>query len=622
MPFPLPELIPTGLGGALPPPGGLTPPLVSAQAVCSCCDCNPGQRPGIIITVTNLTSFNLVGPQDGSFESSTGSAVPTDCLISSSSEESLDGVRSLKMQFNSTVDTAMSVKLGPYSVVAGVEYSFTANLRGEQFNRAVSVMIQFVDSGNNVLLTQSATGLDSDLAWMTPALWGTVTAPSGAVNAYLIVSETGLTPALPPPSPLTVTPQGAAGTTAYGYKATALNTLGESTASGQFVTTTGNATLSGTNFNRITYAAVSGATGYNIYRGAAPTCAELAAAFATCALVETSFATCLDLVDNFFGNFLLIGTTAGLTFNDTGLAANPPGPPGLNSTGESHYLDELGLFQGNIRTWSNIPPGFAVVRRPDGTFVIGAGPLDPLTFADGNTVEITDWTAPYGLPISYTAVLVAGGVSSPPSVPSLIVTMGQAPDTCELWGRLGWPKDEDKDMLLLKWIAGIGQMIQAVDTISGDQFLPDGSVSPGWSQVLDIERCPTEALPWLGQFVGARMPPSLRDDQMRYTIENSPAWARGTVGAIEAAANLNLISGFSISIAERTPDPYSLTITIPRAGIVGGGTCLALSLMFAHCSVVPTVYPTCADLWATTDAIETAIASAIPAGLVTTIAFD
>jgi len=69
------------------------------------------------------------------------------------------------------------------------------------------------------------------------------------------------TPALP-----TVTPQGTPGATAYSYVVVALAQNGVSAASAAGSTTTGNATLSGTNTNRIVWVAVAGATAYRIYR--------------------------------------------------------------------------------------------------------------------------------------------------------------------------------------------------------------------------------------------------------------------------------------------------------------------------------------------------------------------
>lgn len=87
----------------------------------------------------------------------------------------------------------------------------------------------------------------------------------GAANWTLTV--TTFAPNQAAPAGVTVTPQGASGSTTYEYQVTAVaeETLEESlVASGS--TSTGNATLSSTNFNRITWTGASGAERYNVYK--------------------------------------------------------------------------------------------------------------------------------------------------------------------------------------------------------------------------------------------------------------------------------------------------------------------------------------------------------------------
>ena len=69
------------------------------------------------------------------------------------------------------------------------------------------------------------------------------------------------------PSAPTVTNVGTAGVTTYSYTITAVSaTGGESTASTAGTTATGNATLSSTNYNAITWTPVAGAVSYKVYR--------------------------------------------------------------------------------------------------------------------------------------------------------------------------------------------------------------------------------------------------------------------------------------------------------------------------------------------------------------------
>ncbi|MGH9657595.1 MAG: hypothetical protein ACRD96_03565, partial [Bryobacteraceae bacterium] len=69
-----------------------------------------------------------------------------------------------------------------------------------------------------------------------------------------------------PAQPVSVTQAGTPGSTTYHYWCTATNANGETQLSPSRITTTSNGTLSGTNFNVITCATVTGAAGYKAYR--------------------------------------------------------------------------------------------------------------------------------------------------------------------------------------------------------------------------------------------------------------------------------------------------------------------------------------------------------------------
>src|SRR3990167_8705063 len=77
--------------------------------------------------------------------------------------------------------------------------------------------------------------------------------------------------ALASPGSITVTPQGTAGSTSWTYKLVAINATGTTEAGAASSTATGNATLDGTNYNRLTWTAVTNATGYWVYRTAGGT---------------------------------------------------------------------------------------------------------------------------------------------------------------------------------------------------------------------------------------------------------------------------------------------------------------------------------------------------------------
>lgn len=108
---------------------------------------------------------------------------------------------------------------------------------------------------------------------VTPSATGTHTEATGGANLRFnpkggVVSVLGdLTVSqLATPGAPTVTPQGTTGATTYGYKIVARTTGGQTAASSEDTTTTGNATLSATDFNRLTWAAIEGANGYDVYR--------------------------------------------------------------------------------------------------------------------------------------------------------------------------------------------------------------------------------------------------------------------------------------------------------------------------------------------------------------------
>lgn len=139
--------------------------------------------------------------------------------------------------------------------------------------------------------------------------------------------------ALPAPGAPTVTGVGAAGVTPWYYKITTLGGDGESTGSGTGVNVTGNATLSGSNYNQIGWSAVAGASGYNVYRS----------------------------TDNV--NFYLIDSPGTNAYSDTGASAGTQTPPVSNTT--------MALLDGGaLQTPVIVPAEGYVVGFPPGAIVI------------------------------------------------------------------------------------------------------------------------------------------------------------------------------------------------------------------------------------------------------------
>lgn len=134
------------------------------------------------------------------------------------------------------------------------------------------------------------------------------------------------TPALP-----TITPTGTTGAAAWSYKIEALNANQTSIASAAGSTSTGNATLSSTNYNRVTWVAITGATAYRIYR----------------TVVASSPVTT--------GMIAIVGASA-LQFDDTGMAGDLSVAPST-ATGGSFWTDAeilVHLIDGGKDMWAAI----------------------------------------------------------------------------------------------------------------------------------------------------------------------------------------------------------------------------------------------------------------------------
>lgn len=154
-------------------------------------------------------------------------------------------------------------------------------------------------------------------------------------NSY--AAEITGTAALGVPTGVVVSPQGTTGATTYGYRVTALGGGGETTGATEGTTATGNAALSGANFNRVTWNAVTGASGYAIYR-------------TTGGATQGKIGTVVAGV---------------LTFDDTGLAAAGAVPgannavtfnirvPSLKPAGAAAMV-KTGIAQMGVRTQTNV----------------------------------------------------------------------------------------------------------------------------------------------------------------------------------------------------------------------------------------------------------------------------
>lgn len=120
----------------------------------------------------------------------------------------------------------------------------------------------------------------------------------------------------------------------------------------------------------------------------------------------------------------------------------------------------------------------------------------------------------------------------------------------DIYGQLGYWKDLDNNVWdLLQYVGAMASMFDQIEQYVRDQ--PDGT--PGWGILLDPDRCPSEALGWLGNFVGVDLKPGLTLADQRARIKGVSGFKRGTPGAIVAAAQQYLTGAKTVILRERDP---------------------------------------------------------------------
>ena len=117
-------------------------------------------------------------------------------------------------------------------------------------------------------------------------------------------------------------------------------------------------------------------------------------------------------------------------------------------------------------------------------------------------------------------------------------------------------EDEENGWALLTYCNALGTMFQPLEDLERDT--PEG---PGWSALLDLDRCPDFALPWLAQFVGVRPPPGSTPAEQRAMIDQHLGWERGTPASIVNATKATLTGTQTVVMRERYGgDPYVLQV--------------------------------------------------------------
>lgn len=142
---------------------------------------------------------------------------------------------------------------------------------------------------------------------------------------------------------------------------------------------------------------------------------------------------------------------------------------------------------------------------------------------------------------------------------------------------LGWP--------LLIYLGAIGDVLfQEMDDL--------GRTPNGWGDVMNVNTCPVQALPWLGQLVGVQVDTNLSEANQRAQVKAAAGWQRGTPASIIAAVQRYLTGAKYVLLQERF-----------------GGNAYALNIV-THTAETP------ADL----TAMKNALLEVVPAGMIVTFA--
>lgn len=113
------------------------------------------------------------------------------------------------------------------------------------------------------------------------------------------------------------------------------------------------------------------------------------------------------------------------------------------------------------------------------------------------------------------------------------------------------------DYPLLRFLNAMGLNFQEIEDYSTEL----GSEIP-WSLLIDVDRSPLKALPYLAQFVGVRFPTGLTEAQQRQRIKDAPNLRRGSPAAMVAAAQTYLTGNKTVILRERyLGNAYRIQVT-------------------------------------------------------------
>lgn len=125
-----------------------------------------------------------------------------------------------------------------------------------------------------------------------------------------------------------------------------------------------------------------------------------------------------------------------------------------------------------------------------------------------------------------------------------------------IYEALGRFREDDTSGHLHDFIEALGTDLDQIDSIVGE----GENDEPTWTATFDLDRAPTSVLPWLAQFVGVQVTPSMSDTDVRAAIRLPAGYSVGTHPAILTGIQRMLTGTKRVVIRTRTPDAGTLYI--------------------------------------------------------------
>jgi len=82
-----------------------------------------------------------------------------------------------------------------------------------------------------------------------------------------------------------------------------------------------------------------------------------------------------------------------------------------------------------------------------------------------------------------------------------------------------------------------------------------------WGDAMDVDTVWEEGIPWLGQFIGIRLPEPWPVERQRDWIHNKLNWKRGTIEGIKETVGVLLTGSKTVRIDERVGSAYHIIVS-------------------------------------------------------------